>query len=360
MAHAGVRVRLTRTSASNARKVLIVGPAWVGDMVMAGSLVAFLARSRPGAEIHVLAPTATLPVAARIPGVAATHALPVRHGELGLWVRRDVGRTLAPLGLEQAIVLPNSWKSALCPLFARIPVRTGWLGEARYGVLNDVRRLDAGRLPRMVDRFVALGAEPFAAVPAAVPSPVLVADPARAAALRETFGLSAGGGVLALCPGAEYGPAKRWPARHFATVAAHHVRAGGSVWIFGAAGDRAAADALIESVPASDRERVHDLTGRTTLDQAIDLMGAVDCVVTNDSGLMHVAAALGRPLVAIYGSSSPEFTPPLAPRARVVREGLSCSPCFDRTCRFGHTRCLEAIEPARVIEVLDDVAGTRS
>jgi heptosyltransferase-2 len=343
---------LTARAARSTRKLLIVAPAWLGDTVMASSLVTLLARTRPGVEIHVLAPPATAPVAERIPGVTVTHTLPVRHGELAIGVRRAAGRALAAHAFEQAIVLPNSWKSALCPLFAGIPRRTGWLGEARIGVLNDVRRLDVQRFPRMVERFAALGVDAGAPPPREIPRPALRTDRARASTLRRALGLASEASVLALCPGAEYGPAKRWPAQHFAVVAAHHAARGGEVWILGAAGDRESAGAIVAGVAPAARGRVQDLTGRTTLHDAIDLLGETDCVVSNDSGLMHVAAALDRPLVAIYGSSSPEFTPPLSPHARVVRSDLHCSPCFDRVCRFGHTNCLAALEPARIVAEL--------
>ena len=331
-------------------KLLIVGPAWVGDMVVAHALVQTLLAAQRDAEIHVLAPPASAPLGRRMPGVTDVVTLPVRHGELDWRVRLDVGHALRRVGYDRAIVLPNSFKSALVPFFAGIPRRTGWRGEWRYGVLNDVRALDTERLPRLIDRFVALA--DAANSPTRDVEPKLTADPVRAAALATELGLATDRPILALCPGAEYGPAKRWPSAHYAAVAAEHVHRNGQVWLFGAQGDAAVCAAIRASVPPSAQRRIFDLAGRTQLLDAVDLLSLARQVVTNDSGLMHVACALGVPVVAIYGSSSPAFTPPLSPRARVIRDALPCSPCFERTCPLGHTDCLNRLMPERVVAEL--------
>jgi heptosyltransferase-2 len=341
-------------------KILIAGPAWVGDMVIAHGLVRMLRANDPGAEIHVLAPPATEPLTRRMPGVAGSIVLPLGHGEFGWRMRRELGRSLGGNAFDQAIVLPNSFKSALVPFFAAIPRRTGWRGEWRYGLLNDLRVLDAKRYPRMIDRFLALGREDgssFATTcsgetPGVNFEPQLTADPVRAHALARALELDADAPVLALCPGAEYGPAKRWPPAHYAAVAADHVRRGGIVWLFGANGDAPSCAAITAALGPEERARVFDLAGRTSLLDAIDLLGLATGVVTNDSGLMHVACALGRPVVAIYGSSSPAFTPPLAASARIVRDELPCSPCFERACPLGHTNCLNGLPPRRVLAEL--------
>jgi len=333
-------------------KILIVGPAWVGDMVIAHALVRAVVARDPGAEIHVLVPAATEPLGRRMPGVAASILLPVTHRELAWRVRRDVARSLASAAYEQAIVLPNSFKSALVPFFAAIPRRTGWRGEWRYGLLNDLRLLDAARYPRMIDRFVALGGDSTAPESGRDCEPQLSADPVRARALVAQMNLAADGEVLALCPGAEYGPAKRWPAAHYAAVAAEHVRRGGVVWLFGARGDAPSCAAIVAALSPVERARTFDLAGRTQLLDAVDLLSLASHVVTNDSGLMHVACALGRRVVAVFGSSSPAFTPPLSASARIVRDDLPCSPCFQRTCPLGHTDCLNRLLPARVVAEL--------
>lgn len=338
-------------------KILIVGPAWVGDMVIAHALVRALCANHPGAHVDVLAPPTTEPLARRMPGVAGSIVLPVGRGAFGWRVRRELGRSLAA-AYDQAIVLPNSFKSALVPFFASIPRRTGWRGEWRYGLLNDVRVLDAKRYPLMIDRFVALGCDadtPFETTrrrDIACVEPRLTADPIRARMLVAELGLETRADVLAMCPGAEYGPAKRWPPAHYAAVAADQVRRGGIVWLFGAEGDTGSCAAITASIAPAERARVFDLAGRTRLLDAVDLLSLASRVVTNDSGLMHVACALGRPVVAIYGSSSPGFTPPLAPNARIVRDELPCSPCFARTCPLGHTNCLNRLLPERVLAEL--------
>jgi len=332
-------------------KILIVGPAWVGDMVIAHALVRTLRAESSATHVHMLAPESTEPLARRMPGVTGTTVLPVAHGELGWGARRRLGRELRKPRFDRAIVLPNTAKSALVPLFADIPRRTGWRGEWRYGLLNDMRSLNEARYPRMVDRFVALGRAAGAA-PTNDLLPQLTADSRRAGELIGALGIAADAPVLALCPGAEYGPAKRWPAAHFAAVAEAHLRRCGTVWLLGTHADAPACAAIIAALPERLRARAFDLAGRTTLLDAVDLLARADQVVTNDSGLMHVACALGVSVVAVYGSSSPDFTPPLSNRARVLREPLPCSPCFERTCPLGHTDCLNRLTPERVVREL--------
>jgi heptosyltransferase II len=331
---------------SERARVLLIGPAWVGDMIMAQSLVQVLTRG--GAPVDLVAPGATAALGDRLPGVRRTWLLAAGHGELGWRPRRRLAQTLRGVGYEQAIVLPNSFKSALVPWLAAIPQRTGWRGEHRYLLLNDVRTLDAERYPRMVDRFVALGLPPHAALPAQIPSPMLLADRDRAARLASRLALATESPVLALCPGAEYGPAKRWPARHFAQVATEFAARGGQVWIFGARAEVPIGAEIAGALPPHARASVHDLTGRTTLIDAIDLLSLARQVISNDSGLMHVASALGLPTIALFGSTSPAFTPPLGRGAEVVRLGLPCSPCFARRCPLGHLKCLEDLDPMQV------------
>jgi heptosyltransferase II len=328
-------------------QILIVAPAWVGDMVMMHGLVQLLVRTRPGARIHVLAPPATASLGPRMPGVAATTVIHVRHGELALRRRWRLGRALKQGGFGQAIVLPNTLKSALAPFAARIPLRTGWHGEARYVLLNDRRRLDEARLPQMIERFMALGLPPGTPLVHPYPVPQLTVDAANRARLVAELGLEPDRRPLALCPGAAFGPSKRWPAKHFAAVARHALTDGRAVWLLGSPGD---ADACREV--ASRAPGAVDLAGRTSLVDAVDVLSLADDVVCNDSGLMHVAGAVGARVIAVFGSTSPEFTPPLGPRATVQRLGLSCSPCFERECPLGHLRCLNDLGPERVTGLL--------
>lgn len=332
-------------------KILIVGPSWVGDMVMAQTLFVCLKQRHPGCEIDVLAPEWSRPILERMPEVRAALSFPLGHGVLDLATRRRIGQSLAGQ-YDQAILLPNSLKSALVPFFAKVPKRTGWKGEMRYGLLNDLRKLDKERLPLMIERFMALAYEPNAEIPKPYPQPRLVIDEASRAAALAKFGLSLDRPVLALCPGAEFGEAKRWPAEHYAKVAEIKIRAGWQVWMFGSKNDHPGCEDIRQRLIPGLREESVNLAGETSLAEAIDLLSAASAVVSNDSGLMHVAAALNRPLVAVYGSTSPQFTPPLADRVEIVRLGLDCSPCFERTCRFGHYNCLRELKPRPVIEAL--------
>ncbi len=323
-------------------KVLVVAPAWIGDMVMAHTLVdGILAR---GADVHFLAPEATADLALRMPGVAAVHRYRARHGRLDWRNRRAAAKRMAGEGFEQAIVLPNSLKSALVPFLAGVPRRTGFRGEWRFALLNDMRLLDKARWPRMVDRFAALADAPPA-------KPQLQADLEARRRLVSEFGLSLDRPVLALCPGAEFGSSKRWPVARFAALAERAVVSGARVWVFGGSKDTPLVAALAERAP------VVDLTGRTSLADAVDLLSLADVAVANDSGLMHVAAALDVPVVAIYGSTSPAFTPPLADNAVVVERKLACRPCFQRECPLAHLDCLRGIHADEVFAHVAALGG---
>ncbi len=336
-----------------APRVLVVGPSWVGDMIMAQSLFMALRSAHPGMFLGVLAPGWTAPLLARMPEVDLAIGADFRHGRFGLTERLRQARDLRRHRFDRAVILPRSLKSALAPWLARIPVRTGYLGEQRYGLVNDIRPLDKRRLPLTVQRFVWLASTRGENASGSYAPPRLSVDPQRRAAALAELGLGQPASpVLALCPGAEYGPAKRWPARHFAELARRATEHGFAVWLFGSERDRPITAEIREQTGAAV-----DLAGRTNLGQAIDLMSLAAVVVSNDSGLMHVGAALGRPLVALYGSSSPGFTPPLDPAATVLSLDLECSPCFKRQCPLGHTRCLEELDPERVFEAATRAAG---
>ena len=332
-------------------RILIVGPSWVGDMVMAQTLFVCLKQRHPDCEIDVLAPEWSRPILERMPEVRAALSFPLGHGVLDFASRRRIGKSLAGR-YDQAILLPNSLKSALVPFFAGIPLRTGWKGEMRYGLLNDLRKLDKARYPLMIERFMALAYAPGAPLPQPYPRPRLQIDEDSRERALAKFGLTLDRPVLALCPGAEFGEAKRWPAEHYAKVAELKIRDGWQVWLFGSKNDHPGGETIRERLIPGLREEVTNLAGQTSLAEAIDLMSAAGAVVSNDSGLMHVAAALNRPLVAIYGSTSPQFTPPLAEQVEIVRLGIECSPCFERTCRFGHYNCLRELKPRPVVEAL--------
>ncbi|MCL1859940.1 MAG: lipopolysaccharide heptosyltransferase II [Proteobacteria bacterium] len=337
------------------RKILIVGPSWVGDMVMAQSL--FMSLKAGGeCEIDVLAPAWSLPVLARMLEVRRGIVMPLGHGRLGLGTRRRLGKELASEAYDQSIVLPGSFKSALVPFFARIPQRTGFRGEMRYGLINDMRPLDRSLLPMTVQRFVALGqTRETAAAPISFPTPRLHADSANQAALRERFKLDSARPAIAFMPGAEYGPAKQWPPTHYAKLAHLLAARGFQVWVLGSEKDSAVARPIANGNPS-----VIDLTGKTSLGDAADLIALARAAICNDSGLMHVAAALDVPLVALFGSSSPEHTPPLARQVVIETLRLSCAPCFERQCPLKHTRCLTDIAPEKVLAALEPFIGSSS
>jgi len=337
--------------------ILIIGPSWVGDMLMAQTLFQCLQQRHPGCSIDVLAPDWSRPLLERMPEVRTALSFPLGHGVLDLAARRKLGKSLAGR-YDQAILLPNSLKSALVPFFAGIPLRTGWKGEMRYGLLNDMRMLDKDRYPLMIERFMALAFEPGVALEKPYPRTSLQVDPASRDSALAKFALKLDHPVLALCPGAEFGEAKRWPAEHYARVAEVKIRQGWQVWLFGSENDQPGCDDIRSRLIPGLREQSVNLAGQTSMAEAIDLLSVATAVVSNDSGLMHVAAALNRPLVAVYGSSSPQFTPPLADQVEMVRLGLDCSPCFERTCRFGHYNCLRELKPRAVIESLDRLVGS--
>ena len=333
--------RRTNRSEKAAARVLVVAPAWVGDMVMANALVGGLIRR--GAVVDFLAPPTTHAIARRMPDVTTVYELNVSHGGLGLRDRVEAASRLRQRRFDWAIVLPNSWKSALVPFLAGIPRRTGFTGEARFGLLNDRRELDVQNLPRQVDRFASLAdVEPS--------SPRLQANPSCGEELLGEFGLDLGSRTLvALCPGAEYGPSKRWPAERFAELARRLAGAGAAVCVLGGVRDAESGATIAGRSPALD------LTGKTGLDEVVDILSRTSAAVTNDSGLMHVAAALDVPVVGIYGSTTASFTPPLAARAVTIGQDLPCRPCFKRECPLGHLACLTNTSAQRVMDALHEL-----
>lgn len=331
-------------------KILIIGPSWVGDMVLAQSLFKTLKLNDTDCIIDVAAPAWTLPLIERMPEVNKGIALPFKHGQFALFERIKFGESLRREGYTQAIILTNSLKSAILPFAANIPQRTSFLGEMRYGLVNDIRKLDKTKLPRTIDRFVTLGLNKNTPLPDDVPNPSLIANKGNALATLQKLGIpSPSNQVLGLCPGAEYGEAKRWPAEYYAEVAREALSKGWQVWLFGSGKDIPVTNAI----NTLTKNQCLDLGGKTNLSEAIDLMSLCDNVISNDSGLMHIAAALDKNLVAIYGSSNPHHTPPMNGKAVIEYLALECSPCFKRTCPLGHLNCLKNIPSKLVIEKLN-------
>lgn len=332
-------------------KILVVAPAWVGDLVMAQTLFKVLKIQKPDCTIDVLAADWAVPILNSMPEVRKPILSPTKRGELKLKNRFAMAKKLRAEQYNQAIVLPNSYKSALIPLWAKIQKRTGWLGEMRFGLLNDLRYLNKQTLPLMIQRFAALGFSKSSSIPSDLPWPKLAVQSSHIETTMTQLNLAVESGrpILALCPGAEYGPAKQWPAEHYAALANQKIAEGWVVWLLGSAKDQP----ITRQITALTQARVVDLAGRTDLGQAIDLLSLAQVIVSNDSGLMHIGAALNKPLVVIYGSSDPRFTPPLTHNKQILTLNLPCSPCFERTCPLEHLKCLKDLHPDQVRMAID-------
>ncbi len=319
-------------------RILAVAPNWIGDALMAQPLFARLRQKTPGLTLDVLAPEWVAPVARRMDEVDEVIAVPWRHGALDLGARWRLGRELRARGYDRAIVLPNTWKSALVPFFAGIAVRAGYIGESRYLLLTELYRKDSAA--SMALHYARLAEPPASVCDEPLENPHLTVTAQEVESVKRRHGVQ--GRYIVFCPGAEYGPAKRWP--YFAGLSA---RLPGETVILGSANDREAARDILG----------RNLVGKTSLDEAIVLIAGADYVVSNDSGLMHVAAALGRPQIALFGSSSPGHTPPLSPKARVLWLGIECSPCFQRVCPLGHFRCMREMPVERVLKEIQNLAA---
>jgi heptosyltransferase-2 len=323
-------------------------------MMMAQSLMISLKQQNPNVIIDVLAPSWTQALTSRMPEVSEAILSPFKHGNFGLIARLKLGRELKKRQYDEAYILPNSFKSALVPFFARVPKRIGWCGEARFGLLNSIRFLDKKAYPLMVQRFSALAYPVKSPLGKIIHKPKLVLHPDQVAKTLENFGLTqselADKKIMAICPGAEFGPSKRWPESHFVNLINELGNKGWTIWLFGSEKDKLIRDDIISKI----KNPCLDFVGKTSLDQAIDLLSVVQGVVTNDSGLMHIACALEKPVVAIFGSTSTNFTPPLgAEKVKILQLSLPCSPCFKRICPLGHHQCMQNIMPEKVIKAVD-------
>lgn len=335
------------------KRILIIGPSWIGDMVMAQSLFKAIKADNPDVLIDVLALAWTKPLLDRMPEINQAITMPISHGVFGWHMRKKLGHELRDEQYDQAIILPNSWKSALIPWFANIPIRTGWRGEMRYGLLNDIRTLDKPALPMMVQRYVSL-AYPATQSPAA-PSysdPLMIA---KTVGPKHQHLLSSQKKQLIFCPGAEFGPAKQWPATHYAELADTFIQQGWQVLILGSQADDAIATDIINHLDLANQASIFNLCGDTELSEAIDLIDTADLVVSNDSGLMHIAAALQKTLIAIYGPTSPNFTPPLAHNAHIVQIDVDCGPCFQRICPEYHHHCMQGVNSEQIVHLINSI-----
>ena len=312
---------------------------------MTQPLLTRLKQRQADTVIDVYAANWSKAVFSRMPEVNDILTNPFGHGVLKLGLRYREGRALAKRHYDEVVVLPGSLKSALVPFFARIKIRTGFLGESRRGLLNNIHELDEVALPLMVERYAKLAQAPTEALKRPVSHPHLDVDVTQQHATLAALGLTQQAAVV-FCPGAEYGPAKRWPSQHYAALAKRFIQDGKQIWLIGSNKDHEVA----EEINQLSGSQCVNLCGKTQIDQAIDLIATAGLVVCNDSGLMHVAAAVGTPLVSVFGSSSPDHTPPLSDKAKILSLNLDCSPCFERVCPLGHTHCLTQLWPDRVYD----------
>jgi len=344
-------------------KILVIGPSWVGDMMMSQSLYRTLKAADPEAQIDVMAPAWCRPLLDRMPEVRQALPMPLGHGALELGERRRLGISLRGEQYQRAFVLPNSFKSALVPFFAHIPQRTGWRGEMRYGLLNDLRVLDKAAFPLMVQRYAALGYDAkqirtAADLPQPILWPKLQVSEAEVAAVKTSFAVGDNRPLVGFCPGAEFGPAKRWPHYHYAALAEKLIGEGQQVVLFGSAKDHPAGEQIRQSLTENAQPFCLNLAGKTSLDQAVVMIAACQAVVSNDSGLMHVAAALDKPLVALYGPSSPDFTPPLSHQAKVIRLITGYHKVRKGDAEEGYHQSLIDIQPEQVYQELSQLLNS--
>lgn len=339
--------------------ILVIGPSWVGDMMMSHSLYQTLKRQYPDCQIDVLAPNWCKPLLDRMPEVRNALTMPIGHGAFALAERFKIGKSLRNQ-YDMAIVLPNSLKSAFIPLFAKIALRRGWKGESRYFFLNDLRA-NKKDYPMMVQRYVALGYEKSAVPNAAdltIPTPYLQISPHEVADTLKAFekqtALCENRPTIGFCPGAEFGPAKRYPHYHYAKLAEMLIEQGYAIRLFGSAKDVEVGEQIRTALPQHLQSYCINLAGQTSLNQAVDLISDCAAIVSNDSGLMHIAAAVNRPLVALYGPTSPAYTPPLSEKAVIIRliEGGLIKIRKGTDSEEGYHQSLIDIQPEMVLEKL--------
>ena len=336
-----------------AYRILVIAPSWIGDCVMTQPLLARLKQRQPQTIIDVYAANWSKAVFSRMLEVNEVITNPFGHGDIKLRQRFQEGRQLAKRHYQEVVVLPGSLKSALVPFFSGIKKRSGFLGESRRGLLNNIHILDEMALPLMVERYAKLAQQPSEALIRPVAYPHLQVDLLQQQATLKELQLTHPQAVV-FCPGAEYGPAKRWPVEHYADLARRFAADGKHIWLVGSQKDHDIAEQIVQLAP----EACSNLCGKTKIDQAIDLIATAQLVVCNDSGLMHVAAAVGTPVVSVFGSSSPDHTPPLSDKAKILSLNLDCSPCFERVCPLGHTHCLTQLTPLSVYLAAQELMTT--
>jgi heptosyltransferase II len=333
--------------------ILLVPYMWIGDFVRCHSVVRLLNRRFPGRPVDVLTTSMVSPLADYMPGVRKGIVVDLPRKRLAWGEHRALAQRLVAEGYGDALIMPRTWKSALAPFLAGIGRRTGFFGEARIGLLNDLRWGERA-LPRMIDRCAALAMPNGESAPAELPHPQLEVPASEVTGWRQRNGITDDHRpAVALAPGA-VGPSKRWTTSGYAELARQLTAKGMQVWVLGGPGE----NALAAEIAGADQANARDMTG-PDLRNAILALAAAEVAVSNDSGLLHVAAAIGTPAIGIFGPTSPWHWAPLNPLAAVVQTAneLSCRPCHKPTCRMGHHQCMRDIAADRVVALTMKALG---
>jgi heptosyltransferase-2 len=339
-------------------RTLVISPNWIGDAVMAQPLLRQLKHQHPERAIDVLAPPMVAPVWRAVAEVDQVLETPFRHRALQLRERWNYAQVLRARGYADAYVLPNTLKYALIPWLAGIRRRVGYKGEMRYGLVNVMHHDDVPPRP-MVPFYAALAHDPAQPPAPGVPRPRLQVAGDEIAAVCERHRVGAGRALVVFAPGAEFGAAKRWPPRHFGALAQAIVQADpqAQLALLGSPKDRASCDEVVAHAGAA-AANILNLAGATKLDEALALIARAQAVVSNDSGLLHIASGLNRPVVALYGPTDPGHAPPFSDIARSISLRLDCAPCRQRECPLGHHHCMEQMGADLVWRELRPMLGS--
>ena len=342
-------------------KFLVVGQSWLGDAVLSQILFTAIKEQNANAIIDVIAPFSNAPLIRRMPQVR--RVLSEHHQRLNMIQCWKLGRRLAQEHYHQAIVLPTAFKYALIPFAARIPVRTGFSEEIRDGLLNDIRKKPHLPNAPLVHEYLILIRSKENVDQPYTPPHLQKMNPQHMQQLRQEFALQCTRPILGLGIGAAR-PTKRWPARHYAAIATRYIETHGwQIWIFGNKNERMLASELKSYMKTEHLDKVYDLTGKTLLNQLIDLISMTNAMLANDTSFMHIAAAFSLPTAAIYGPTLPESAPPLTQKNAIISLRLPCSPCTrirSQKCPLQHWDCLNQLSPQHVLHFLEPLTHTSS
>lgn len=335
---------------STKENILVITPSWVGDCIMIQPFLALLKKHFTSCKITILAPPWTIDLTRHMIDADDFIECPIPWKKWQIKQRWEMAQEIKKHHFTRAYILPKSIQSALIPFWAKIPIRIGFLGKLRYGLLTHIHPLNPGDMPCVVARFSSLAYDDPSSAPEDGPLPKLFSLENNRRRLLQKLSLFTSQPVIALCPDAEFGPSKEWPIEHFIQIASYYGIRGYQIWILGSEKAQAYGDQIVQEADTGI-----NLCGKATLNEIIDLLGLCNIVISNDSDLMYASIALNRPTIALYGSSTPDRTPLFAQNAHTISVNLPCSPCFRRQCPFKHTNCMAQISPALVKEKIDEL-----